>query len=697
MTEQQPFAEPSAQNFLWEWCKVNDSIIPQFISRKAWAKQMKEGILSKSPNGKQNLILPDDVRLWELVGVMETVDADTFAANPNKAKEKSEQLRAFGATMKNAGIYIAQRMDAITPNSQFAENLATELYKYGSSLTGNSAGTPDVSLQEVQDHILTEEETTATDEWLAGPRLYRSRMKRLQGKEGDEQAREELRRMTLQQFFRAADRSMKLQARKLQDNDSVYAPVHSAFLDNIEASLRKTVEKPKQEFITAVFRRGIEKLAHEMKDPDDITDVAAKLLGLKEFKEPYETLWNTLRIDSLKSELSELRKSAPPELVAKREMEIALKIRNKLLTLRYESGANNPSEMVVNTEVNCLGSCLLAGAFLKELSIDYLQALLPGHAVLLPVTTTGRVFYFDLVNRDEQPVEVKDGNIHGKTNTEADLTVADLVASARDPRSSELSFNFVSANSQIIKSEISALHPSSGQEMGLLLNLSNVLEDMGLGQEAILIMEEQIKRMPNAEKWYTKLLETYIRSGEEEKAWDIIKKALRHVPRNPFIYGQAYYFLRQARRNDEAYSMLQKGIKKATNHTDLLYGPLISKLFVEGNLGEALTLANENIRRNPHSPDAYLDRGRIYERMGSMEAALDDLKHATDLESRRDPWSYIEQGRVLQKLKRYDQALDAFHQAKLLAEKRGGTNLDRMINMINADIEQTQILLSQSE
>ena len=51
--EKTPFADTPAQNFFEEWCRINDSIIPQFISREDWEQRGIQGILEKNNQGKQ--------------------------------------------------------------------------------------------------------------------------------------------------------------------------------------------------------------------------------------------------------------------------------------------------------------------------------------------------------------------------------------------------------------------------------------------------------------------------------------------------------------------------------------------------------------------------------------------------------------------------------------------------------------------
>ncbi len=703
MVEQQPFSEPAAQSFLTEWCKVNDSIVPNFVSRQEWSKQVKRGVLSERPDGKKNLNLPNDVHLWELIGLMEAVDEDTFAQDPDKAKERSEQLRDFGKTLKNAGVYIAQRMDAITPNSQFAEIMSKKLFLYGNALVGDQKEQPDLSIKDIQSNTLTTEEVNATDKWLAGPKLYESRMKRLRGKHGDREAQEELRRKTLQQFFRAADRAMKLQTKGLKKNESFYSPVHSRFLETIESNLRSTIEKPKREFITTFFRRGIEKLAHEMKDPEDYSSLAAKLLNMDEFKNLSRSLRDSLKIEKLKQELADIRRSTPVELVAKRELEVAMKIRNKILALPYQTHANNPSGMVANQEINCLGGCLLAGALFKDLGINFLHVSLPRHAVLFPVLRSGRIFYFDFVNKDIPPTEIADEDIEGKTNSGSQLFVRDLAATAKNSKAPDVSFDFISEKFATFSSEwiesgvmndITASNPESGQEIALLNNFAFVLMDMGLHRQAVHAIERIIEHRPHDGFWYSRLASIYQKLNEREGAFDVINKGLKNASDYSTLYDDAYELLRDEGRLDEGISMLERGIQQAKKNTQVLYRALIHDLLYRRvDLSGALQKAQENITKNGINSSAYWQRGSVYGAMESWDEALNDYELAITLDP-QDMFSHFERGKVLQHLKRYHEALLEFQQVQYLAKEK---NSEWGMDVASEHIEAIEKILSSSE
>src|SRR5258706_486316 len=82
VTEQTPLKDPATQTFFKKWCEINDSITPQFITRDAWDQRKGQPLLEPNQQGKKSLYLPEDLHLWELVPVVEAIDTDTYANNP---------------------------------------------------------------------------------------------------------------------------------------------------------------------------------------------------------------------------------------------------------------------------------------------------------------------------------------------------------------------------------------------------------------------------------------------------------------------------------------------------------------------------------------------------------------------------------------------------------------------------------------
>jgi hypothetical protein len=104
------------------------------------------------------LYLPEDLQLWEMVGIIELVDKEIFKDKSEKAARNKERLLKLGKIFMNAGIYIARRLDAIEEGKEIAEALALQLYQYGQSLVYGKE-TTEPKIEEIKTRKLTPEET----------------------------------------------------------------------------------------------------------------------------------------------------------------------------------------------------------------------------------------------------------------------------------------------------------------------------------------------------------------------------------------------------------------------------------------------------------------------------------------------------------------------------------------------------------
>jgi len=92
--EQKPFTSEAVKSFLKRWCEINDDIQIQVVSRKEWERKGK--ILEEKSRGRKRLFVPEDLQLWEMIGLIEAVDKDTFADKPERVTETKEKLLALG-------------------------------------------------------------------------------------------------------------------------------------------------------------------------------------------------------------------------------------------------------------------------------------------------------------------------------------------------------------------------------------------------------------------------------------------------------------------------------------------------------------------------------------------------------------------------------------------------------------------------
>src|ERR1035437_1781754 len=98
--EQKPFENKAVQSFFTKWCEINDSIEPEIISRAEWEKIEKKEILEREIHGKRKLFIPSDLQLWEMIGVMEVMDSDTFIKKPERQTEAKKEMLELGKNFR---------------------------------------------------------------------------------------------------------------------------------------------------------------------------------------------------------------------------------------------------------------------------------------------------------------------------------------------------------------------------------------------------------------------------------------------------------------------------------------------------------------------------------------------------------------------------------------------------------------------
>lgn len=224
IAEQQPFTDPAVRSFFHEWCKRNDSIRPKIVYRTEWENRKRRNtILQRKPGGMHLLFLPDDLQLWEMIIIIETIDQNTFREDPEKQNVATKEIETLGRMFRNAGIYIAQRLDAIENGQEIAEALAIEFYQYGRSLSDRKKPEAEAPLEEIASQTLSAEETEKVDRFLAGDSLYAARRKNVEKEvtidpTNADTLYEAVRRKTLAQFFRVSAKAFELNHRTIKES-----------------------------------------------------------------------------------------------------------------------------------------------------------------------------------------------------------------------------------------------------------------------------------------------------------------------------------------------------------------------------------------------------------------------------------------------------------------------------------------------
>jgi tetratricopeptide (TPR) repeat protein len=85
---------------------------------------------------------------------------------------------------------------------------------------------------------------------------------------------------------------------------------------------------------------------------------------------------------------------------------------------------------------------------------------------------------------------------------------------------------------------------------------------------------------------------------------------------------------------------LSKGIESEDKS---YYYALVDEYLNTGQMGRALLQAAKNIAYNEDDPVAYINRARVYEKLGSLENAILDLKEALKISpDNKEVLAYLE-------------------------------------------------------
>jgi len=500
--EKSPFADTPAQNFFAEWCRINDSITPEFISRKDWQQKGVLGILEKNDSGKQTIFLLTDLHLWEIMDVIKIVDYDTLARNPEKREERANRIQELGVTFEKAGLYLSEYLSALDEDNgrPIAQDIAREFYQYGLSLQDKEQKTVDIP----EKLSLSEEDKTKLDKWFLGRDVYQKRLARLVENPSENQI-EDTRKKLLQVYFKALGRE-GYKANGEKPWETRVGPMQH-LQDRTRKQITKAVETPEREMKTAIFRRGMEKLVTDMKEVGwrkAVNDLLKKI-GFDPLLEQRK-LYDTLRIDELKQELEEVRRTGNITKISAKELEIAKKIQKAVSSFPYKStdggsGSDHPSKMVETQFINCVGSSILGGGLFDEVGIRYLHADLPKHSATVLITSDGKVRWQELTPGGAwwNYKEIQDKDVTGINNNRQPLTVADIVAFANNPSDEGIRFeinrwwyNLNMGKIKIPSRYIGLFKSEVSLQCHILNNTGSALSALGRKEEAIEAYQQAI-------------------------------------------------------------------------------------------------------------------------------------------------------------------------------------------------------------
>jgi len=426
---------------------------------------------------------------------------------------------------------------------------------------------------------------------LAGDTLYKSRRERIRElltweiffdplgvnidiREREKTLLESERQRTLAQFFRMLQKALELERKtaegRLEKSSMIKpwqseTPIHTAFLKRIENALRREVETPKQEFSMAIFRRGLEKLLREMREPGKGREIPRWKIALYRFFERFgldlqseqRKLVEILNLHQLKKELEELRREGNLAEIIAKEREIADKIQEVVSKFPYKSFANNPSEMIAEQYINCVGASILGGALMKEAGLNYLVGATPGHSVLLLVTSNGEIELRDMLLSPLHKIRLANEMIQGQRRDGKPLRIWDIVNFSINPKPEGLSFKIGRGNQNIF---LTIFSPEYGEYIQLLCNTGYTFQLSGHHEEAVEIYRQIISLTPNCPSTYGNLSLALYNLGHYEEAIEACKEAIGKLPEQVELYNTLGFILVRIGRYEEGIEVLRRAI-----------------------------------------------------------------------------------------------------------------------------------------
>jgi tetratricopeptide (TPR) repeat protein len=635
--EKQPFQDAPTRAFFSKWCEVNDSIEPKYVSREEWNG---ESILSKEKNedGKQELQIPLDLGLHEIVRVIEAVDKDTYAHNPGKMRDKRKELGELGDMFVNAGIYLAQNFHSENVKGEGADKArrgatktaietARDFYRYGNALRTGDYG-EQTPIEEIADNTLSPKQTEEIDTWFGVDKLAALK------KQEPEQARQEM----LGQFFKVTEQAKpyggmrgKLDKYFGKKKEAEKEPYRKALKKVHEKYLEEPIKRPERELHDAVFRRGLEKLVQEM-GKEGWTDEVKAALKAEGFdvEGQQRNLMETLEISRLKQELDFLRSSQDNKKIGDKERQIADIIQKGVSSFPFKYGANNPSEMIADQLINCVGASTLGGALMKEAGLHYLVGDVPEHSILFLVTADGQVEWRDM-RAARLNGNLEDEYIHGSNSDGSLLRVADIVAFSENPSPEGLMFDIKGEEYRkrapwVEKGQrqyVAVFEPELGQKIQIMDNTGVALNDMGNEEES----------WPEKEEYYNQAIEAYL-------------QAMALNPKNTYPYTNMGMTLNSLGRASEALEAYRKAVVIDPEFAEAHNG-IGNSLDILGRADEALEAYGQAIDIDPKFAHSYNGKGNVLADLGHKAEAIEAYQKFIDLADKEENKDLLVRARVI--------------------------------------------------
>ncbi|HEX8965505.1 MAG TPA: hypothetical protein VF820_03690, partial [Patescibacteria group bacterium] len=266
----------------------------------------------------------------------------------------------------------------------------------------------------------------------------------------DTDAIEDYRSEKIAQFFRVYKQAFELNKRGengelLSPQNQMIpwqnsSPVYKEFLTKVETAIGQAIMAPKNELMSAIFRRGLKKLVDEIRVPRNklwkqavstfFEDYLKIDLHSKEKK-----LADELHISQLRDELESIRQLGDKTRISAKEREITDKIQKAVSNFPYELSGHSPTDIITLQSINCVGASMLGSELMKQAGLHHLTADIPTHSFLFLITTDGHVELRDMLNKKSND-DLTDYMIKGTNKNGTQITVNNIVDFSHNPHPS---------------------------------------------------------------------------------------------------------------------------------------------------------------------------------------------------------------------------------------------------------------------
>ncbi len=266
----------------------------------------------------------------------------------------------------------------------------------------------------------------------------------------------------------------------------------------------------------AAFREGTKRFMEELKDP----------------KNSETKLIDRLNLPKLKLELDALRANGDVLALGKREEEVAKSFQQAISEYTYNREICHAAEILEKKQMNCVGASLLGGRLLDEVGIKYLVGHIGSHVFLILATSDGRIVWQDMQDGKEKPApeneELTAEKIEGKKSDNTNITPADVVAFANNPKNEGMTF-FVKKEYWKNK-PLKVLPPNVGLELQELISTGFMLGNRDKNLEAIEVLKLASQKDAHDADIHQGIARAYKNLGQYKKAIGACNKALEIEP-----------------------------------------------------------------------------------------------------------------------------------------------------------------------